>query len=162
LSEHELHGWRTFVQAHERLINRLDDALTAHTSLTLAEYEVMVHLSESPEWRKRMNELAEECNLSPSGLTRRFDSMVRSGLVERARCDADRRGVFAVLTAKGYELLVRAAPTHVDSVRRYFLDLLEPGELDLITAVFQRVGTEPTPERVMHAPLMRVPAGAQR
>ncbi len=140
LSPHESHAWRTFVAAHGRLLGHIDAAMSAQTSLTLAEYEVMVHLAESPDWRMRMNELADDCGLSPSGLTRRFDCMVRRGFVERARCDADRRGVFAVLLPRGHEVLVQATPTHVASVRRYFLDVLSQGELEMIGAALQRVG----------------------
>ena len=159
----ESRAWRTFVAAHGRLLGHIDAALVADTSVSLAEYEVLGRLSESPDWRMRMNELADGCGLSPSGLTRRFDSMVRDGLVDRARCDADRRGVFAVLLPKGHELLVQATPTHVANVRRFFLDVLGQDELTTIVAALQRVGVESADgSAIGSANTGRVAAVAQR
>ena len=49
--------------------------------MAFGDYEVLVVLSEAPERRMRMSELAEELCLSPSGLTRRLDRLTRDGLV---------------------------------------------------------------------------------
>ncbi len=115
--------------------------------MTLAEYEVLLHLSEADERQLRMNELADLCGLSPSGLTRRFDSMVRSGLVEREKCDDDRRGVFAVLTDHGLARLEEAKPTHLAGVRRVFVDPLDRSELETIAAAFDRIAPRPRSAR---------------
>ena len=111
-------AWRAFNAAHGRVIRELDHDLVATHHLSLAEYEVLMHLDEADDRRLRMNELAELCGLSPSGLTRRFDSMVRSELVRREKCDDDRRGVFAVLTENGHDRLAEAAPIYTQGVRR--------------------------------------------
>ena len=86
-----------------------------------------------------MNDLAERCGLSPSGLTRRFDGMARQNLVERRRCAEDRRGVLAVLTPTGFERLSATAPAHVASVRRHFVDHLTAEEMQTLSDVFGRV-----------------------
>ncbi len=139
LTEDEQRTWRAFIGAYTRLHAKLDAELLASSSLTLGEYEVMAHLSESPRWELRMNDLAERCGLSPSGLTRRFDGMARQNLVERRRCAEDRRGVLAVLTPTGFERLTATAPAHVASVRRHFVDHLTPDEMVVLADVFGRV-----------------------
>ena len=93
--------------------------------MTLAEYEVLLHLSEAPDHRLRMNELADLARLSPSGLTRRFDALVRRDWVVRERCDDDRRGVLAALTAEGLKQLKAATPVHTRGEREYFFDALD-------------------------------------
>jgi DNA-binding MarR family transcriptional regulator len=86
-----------------------------------------------------MNELAARCGLSPSGLTRRFDGLVRRGWVERRRVPGDKRGVFAALTAEGAEVLEQCAPHHVASVRRHFIDHLTEAEVAVLSEVFGRL-----------------------
>ena len=72
-----------------------------------------------------MSELADRLHLSPSGITRRIDGLVKSGLVERRPCPSDRRGSNAVLTPLGLKTLRTAAPTHVRGVREHFVDRLD-------------------------------------
>lgn len=129
LTPDEMRAWRSLVAATSRLMSTLDLELQAECDLALADYEVLVHLSESPEHRARMSELAEALHLSPSGLTRRIDRLARDGLVTRERCPSDRRGAFAVLTPGGYERLAGAAPCHLRHVREHFVDRVEPERL---------------------------------
>jgi DNA-binding MarR family transcriptional regulator len=129
LSDEEQTIWRQLLTVESRLQDRLDQDLRLNHSLTLAEYGVLVHLSEAGPAGLRMSELAERLLLSRSGLTRRFDSMVRAGLVERRSCPVDGRGAVAQLTAEGHARLEEAAPTHVSGVRRYLIDPLA-GRLD--------------------------------
>jgi DNA-binding MarR family transcriptional regulator len=140
LDPEEQEAWRTLITVHSRLLGRLDAELQACHGISLPDYEVLVHLSEAPGQDLRMAELAERLSLSPSGLTRRLDGLVRDGLVERRACPSDRRGSLAVLTPIGLAALEQAAPTHVEGVRRYLIDRLERDELlDLATA-FESVG----------------------
>jgi DNA-binding MarR family transcriptional regulator len=132
-------AWRAFNAAHGRVIRELDHDLNSTHHLSLAEYEVLMHLDEAPDGRLRMNELAELCGLSPSGLTRRFDSMVRSGLVRREKCDDDRRGVFAVLAETGHDRLTEAAPIYNEGIKRAFVAALRPEELDTVATACERI-----------------------
>lgn len=129
LTSEEMRAWRSLVAATSRLMSTLDLELQSECGLALADYEVLVHLSESPEHRARMSELADALHLSPSGLTRRVDRLARDGLVARERCPSDRRGAFAVLTPLGVERLAGAAPSHLRHVREHFVDRVEPGRL---------------------------------
>ena len=139
LDEVEMRAWRSLLGAHRRLLHRLDAELQASQGLSVSDYGVLVELSEADGGRMRMTELAERMLLSPSGLTRRLDSLVRSGLVERARCPTDRRGAFAVLTPAGRERLARAAPDHVDQVRRNFVDRLSRPQLTALADALEAV-----------------------
>ena len=107
----------------------LDQELQGEHRLTLAEYEVLAIISDAGEGGLRMQELAETLHLSPSGVTRRVDGMVRRGLVVRRQCSEDRRRSYAMLTDDGWNRLREAAPTHVRGVRAHFVDRLTERQL---------------------------------
>ena len=132
LDDEELRAWRSLVVAGNRLKAVLDAELVAEHGLAFGDYEVLVILSEAPDRRMRMSELAEELCLSPSGLTRRLDRLTRDGLVAREQCPADRRGSFAVLTPFGFSRLEAAAPDHVRGVREHLLDHLDRSQLRVL------------------------------
>jgi len=140
LDETEMAAWQAFLRASIRLMERLDGELEGH-GISLADYEILVHLSAEPAGELRMTELAARTLVSRSGLTRRLDRLVESGLVERRSCPTDRRGVFAVLTTAGRSRLEQAAPTHVEGVRRHFLSQVPRQDLqafsDALNAVVQ-------------------------
>jgi DNA-binding MarR family transcriptional regulator len=129
LDEDEQRAWRSLVGATGTLMSTLDAELQAEHGLSLADYEVLVGLSEAPEHRLRMTDFAAHLHLSPSGLTRRLDGLAKRGWVTRERCGSDRRGSYAVLTPEGMRRLVAAAPTHVRGVREHFIALLSRDEL---------------------------------
>ena len=133
-----MEAWQAFLRASIRLMDRLDAELDRH-GLSLADYEILVHLSGEASGELRMTELAARTLVSRSGLTRRLDRLVDSGLVERRNCPTDRRGVFAVLTDKGRRRLTEAAPTHVEGVRRHFISQLEGQDLPALAASLNAV-----------------------
>ncbi len=135
----EMRAWRSLLHATAQLNAVLDVELVAAHDLPLADYAVLVTLSEADDRRLRMHELAERLQLSPSGLTRRVDRLTRAGLVDRERCDTDGRGTFAVLTTRGLRRLEDAAPTHVDGVRRHFVDRLDRRSLATLGDLLDRV-----------------------
>src|SRR5262245_15929932 len=105
LNEPEMRAWQTLVSTTTGLLAVLDNELRAAHGLTLGDYEVLVHLSEAPDGYLRMTDLAAALHLSPSGITRRIDGLVKAGLVERKQCPTDRRGSNAVLTELGWKTL---------------------------------------------------------
>lgn len=131
----ETAAWRSFLTAGSRLLQRLDEDLLAATGLPLADYEVLSMLSHKEGDEMRMAALADCVLLSPSGLTRRLDRLVREGLVVRRACPTDRRGVLAALTPEGRRRLEEAAPVHVAGVRRLFLDGIERRQLTTLARV---------------------------
>jgi len=142
LNPAEMHAWRSLVQATTGLLAVLDNELQAAHGLSLGDYEVLVHLSEEPGRAIRMSELAARLHLSPSGITRRIDGLVKQGLVERQRCPNDRRGSNAVLTPLGLKALKTAAPTHVRGVREYFVDRLDDRQLAQLASVLARIDVD--------------------
>ena len=139
LTEPEMLAWRALVHTTTGLLGTLDNDLQAGHGLSFGDYEVLVHLSEAPGRAIRMSELAGRLRLSPSGITRRIDGLVNSGLVERSPCPNDRRGSNAVLTALGLETLRAAAPTHVRGVRAHFIDRLTVAQLEELTAALSSI-----------------------
>ena len=129
LSQPELRAWKALIEVTTGVLATLDVELRAAHGLSIGEYEVLVHISEAPEHSLRMTDLAARLKLSPSGITRRIDGLVRDGLVERRQCPSDRRGSNAVLTEKGLLRLEEAAPTHVRGVRAHFVDQLTERQL---------------------------------
>ena len=117
--------WRTFLHAHARLTRRLDDELRAAHNLSLAEYDALVQLAQAPGRRLRMSVLADRVLLSRSGITRLVDRLVADGMVERSTCATDARGAEASLTRVGLDRLRGASTTHLEGVRRYFLDSMD-------------------------------------
>lgn len=132
LDEAEARAWRNYVELIGELSAALEDDLVRSSGLTLGDYQVLVNLSEAPDQRLRMCDLAVRLQLSPSGLTRRLDGLVRTGLVERAASPDDRRVSLAALTEAGLETLRAAAPDHVVSVRRQMLDHLTREQVEAL------------------------------
>lgn len=119
----------------------LDADLQAEQRMSLSEYSVLRHLSESADGRMRMNELAAACDMSMSGMTRLAAKLESQGHLKRVRCERDARGLNAVLTDSGLHTLRRAWPTHLASVRRHVTDHLEGLDLDrLATALAAMAG----------------------
>ncbi len=139
LSEEQQQDWRAWLSASHLLNDRLSRDLQQQHGLTIADYEILVRLSEVPDRRLRMSELAEMTLSSRSRLSHQIDRMERAGLVERQVCEDDRRGAFAAMTDQGWTTLVAAAPDHVDSVRRHLVDLLSPKEFSALGAACQKV-----------------------
>lgn len=139
LDPEEAQAWRSYIEATTRVRQACDTALAAETGLTLDDYGILVALSESPEHRMRMNDLAAVLATSPSRMTYRIDRLVKLGHVCRESCPTDRRGSFAVLTPEGMEALRQAAPVHVASVRDNLVDHMTGEEFVALGRILQRV-----------------------
>ncbi len=134
-------AWRAYMDGHQRLATELNRQLQRDSELSLAEYRILVLLSEAPERSLRMSELADGVLSSRSRLTHQIRRLEADGLVSRSTCLEDGRGVVAELTDEGYRRLEAAAPGHVEAVRKGFIDLLTPAQLDLVADIFTRIDT---------------------
>jgi len=139
LTDTEQKAWRTFIESSWALHTHLEEDLRAQTGLSMNDYHVLVVLSEAPNRRLRMGELAGRLVFSPSRITYQINSMVKRRLVRKQPCPDDGRGQEAVLTDEGMQALEAAAPLHLITVRDSFIDLLDPDELDVIHRVFDKV-----------------------
>ena len=141
--------WRTYVDGSIRLTEIMDRDLKTRHGLSVSEYEILVRLSEAPERRLRMAELAENASQSRSRLSHTCARLESKGLVERDNCPNDKRGVFANLTDEGLAVLERAARDHVETVRDHFIDVIAPEDLEAVGrafgAVLKRLQNGPRP-----------------
>src|SRR2546423_13046003 len=85
LTDMEMDAWQALLHTHHQLTNTLDAELRSEHCLSLGDYDVLVRLARAPEHNLRMAELAQRVMISPSGLTRVVDGLVKEGLVERRR-----------------------------------------------------------------------------
>ena len=141
LTPTEMAAWRRYIVASRRLIEALDADLSQH-DLSMADYEILAQLSDAPDRRMRMAELAEIAMLSRSRLSHRMKVMEDAGWVRREACPDDKRGFFAVMTPKGWKAIVAAAPDHVESVRTRFVDKLSKSDQIVLAQIFERVGDD--------------------
>jgi DNA-binding MarR family transcriptional regulator len=139
LSETELYAWRGFMRAHACLAKRLDAELERAHGLPMTSYEVLHHLDDAGAGRMRMCDLAEQAQLSRSGLTRLVDRLEREGLLERCSCQHDARGAYACLTQLGRDRLARARGTHLAVVREHFFSRFSEPELDTLAHLWERI-----------------------
>ena len=144
LTDKEMRAWRTYIETFGDLIAAIERDLAEH-DLTLGDYQVFVYLSEAPNRSMRMCDLADLLQLSPSGLTRRLDGLVKAGFVTREPSTDDRRVMLATLTPSGFAVLEAAAPDHVESVRRHIFDHLDDAQVEAMASIFQAIkdGLEP-------------------
>jgi DNA-binding MarR family transcriptional regulator len=142
----QMAAWRAFLTAHARITDVLARELRERTGLPLTWYDVLVQLSEAPDRRLRMQELAARVLLSKSGLTRLIDRMEQEGLVTRYPCEDDRRGTYAQMTEEGRATIRGAAPTHLAGIVEHFGAHVEDDEADVLAAALARVVEELTGE----------------
>lgn len=135
----EMRAWRAYVDGGQRLMGVLNKDLQEGHDLSMAEYRILVMLSESIDGSIRMSDLADGVLSSRSRLTHQIRRMEVQDMVTRSTCVDDGRGVLAVITEEGRRRLAEAAPTHVLSVRRHLVDLLTPRELDVLGDIFEKV-----------------------
>lgn len=138
LTPAEMAAWRTFIETSGDLLRAIEKGLTPF-GLDRGDYQLLAMLSEAPDQRLRMCDLADSLRLTRSGLTRRMDGVLKKKLVTRVRSEEDGRVAFASLTPKGLELLKQAAPEHLESVRRLMIDLLSPSEIKAIASAFSKI-----------------------
>jgi DNA-binding MarR family transcriptional regulator len=139
LDDEEMRAWRGLVEVVGDVQASLEAELLEGFGITEGGYGVLVNLSEAPGRRLRMCDLAAQLHLSPSGLTRRLDGLVRQGLVTREPSEQDRRVTLAVLTDAGFAKLEAAAPAHVDGVRRHLIGNLSRTQIRQLGAAFDTV-----------------------
>jgi len=135
----ELRAWRGLLRAHACLAKRLDAELERSHHLPMSSYEVLHHLEEAAGGRMRMCDLADQAQLSRSGLTRLVDRLERDGLVSRCSCQHDARGSYACLSDDGRERLREARVTHLAVVREQFFSRFSEQELALLADMWERI-----------------------
>ena len=135
LDDREADAWRGFLRMQMHLEASLARQLATDSGLSHQDYGVLVALSEHPDGRIRLFELAEVLGWEKSRASHHVSRMAARGLVDKEPCDEDRRGAFVVLTPQGRSTIEEAAPGHVRTVRELFIDRLTPAQLDELRAM---------------------------
>ncbi|MFF3852853.1 MarR family winged helix-turn-helix transcriptional regulator [Micromonospora sp. NPDC002575] len=135
LDPDEQRTWRAYLAASRALMEKLDRELQRDAGMPHAYYEILVRLSEAPDRRLRMSDLADATGSSRSRLSHAAARLEESGWIRREDCPTDRRGQIAVLTDAGFATLAAAAPGHVEGVRRHLFDALSPAQVDQLRRI---------------------------
>jgi len=129
LTSEEQRAWRAYVAASHLLEDAVDRQLQQEAGMPHLYYSILASLSETPDRRLRMTELAERTKITRSRLTYAVTRLEKDGTVRREGCPTDKRGSIAVLTDEGMTLLERTAPGHVETVRASLFDHLTPEQV---------------------------------
>ena len=139
MSAEEQRVWRGYLTATRLLASQLDRELQRDSGIPHTYYEILVRLSEAPDRVMRMSDLAEASDSSRSRLSHAVARLEEAGWVRRTTCPTDRRGSFAVLTDAGFDVLVAAAPGHVEGVRQHLFDPLTPEQVATLGEICQLI-----------------------
>jgi DNA-binding MarR family transcriptional regulator len=139
LSDEEERAWRGYRRMRTLLDLHIARDMAQDSALSGSDYDVLSTLSEVRERSRRANDLAARLLWSTSRLAHHIGRMERRGLVRRDDCADDARGAAVSLTETGWATLRAAAPPHVRSVRRHFIDLLTPEELVVLATISAKV-----------------------
>ena len=118
--EERLDAWMALLHAQHAVTESVEAAVLAAAGIPLAWHEVLSRLARAPDGAARMQELAAAALLTKSGITRLIDRMEQAGVVRRTACDDDRRGTYAVLTARGRRVLERSQAAFLESIHERF------------------------------------------
>ncbi len=139
LTPAEERAWRAYRRMRARLDLQLARDLATDTGLSEADYDVLSSVSEADGQRLRLKELADSMLWSQSRLSHHVARMQQRGLVVREECASDGRGAVVALTRTGWRTIRKAAPGHVESVRRHLIDLLSPEEVETLGRIAEKV-----------------------
>ena len=139
LSDDEQRAWRAYIAMQAQLTARLGKRMQADSDLSHADFAVLVQLTDTPEERVRVVELARALQWEKSRVSHHVARMQKRGLVAREECPSDARGAFVVLTGEGRAAIEKAAPRHVEEVRRLVFDALTPDQVRALAEISERV-----------------------
>jgi DNA-binding MarR family transcriptional regulator len=130
--------WRRWVTLNARLSATLQRELQDDAGLSMQDYEVLVHLTDSAEGRVRVTDLARLLLWERSRVSHHVTRMESRRLVRREECAEDGRGAFVVITPQGRAAIEQAAPGHVNTVRLLVFDALSPEEIDAFATIIDK------------------------
>lgn len=129
LTDEQQRIWRNWLRLNRELTATLAREMASASDLSMADFAILVKLTDVPSGRVRISELADELGWERSRVSHQLKRMQGRELVERSECVEDGRGSFVGITATGRDAIAQAAPPHVETVRRLFIDHLDEGEL---------------------------------
>ena len=142
LKPDELETWKTLNLLITMLPTALGGQLQRDSNLSFLEYYVLAVLADQPDRRVRMSLLAFLANSELSRLSHLMRRLEKRGLVRREPDPTDGRFTLAILTAAGHAEGIKAAPGHVDHVRRLIFDVLDVTEQHALRDALKKILTK--------------------
>lgn len=139
LNDDEQVLWRKTLQFQQLMDLAIDRQLERDAGLSLADYSVLVTLSEADGAGLRAREVGSKLGWDRSRVSHQVRRMEKRGLVAKTACETDGRGTMIALTDQGQKAIEASAPQHVEQVRSLFIDDLNEDELRTLSKVFKRV-----------------------
>jgi DNA-binding MarR family transcriptional regulator len=139
LDENEQRAWRGLLTMYTQLTAHLARQMSADSDLSMADFAVLVSLTDELGGRVRAYALAESLGWEKSRLSHQLARMAARGLVERTDCSEDGRGQIVSVTPAGRAAIEAAAPAHVENVRRVFIDVLTPAQIKALNSISEAV-----------------------
>ncbi len=136
-------AWEGLLEVARRLRRGAEGRLLETVDLSVSMLGITGRLSRAEQRTLRQTALAEAMGLSLSRVSRVIDLLEQRGLVERRTCPTDARATNVTLTEPGSALTARAQQELYEFVRSAFFDPLQPGEVEMLAAVFMRLLNEP-------------------
>lgn len=134
-----LDAWGSLLRVHAEVVARVERDLKETDDISLTWFDVLLVLSDAPDKRLRMGDLAAGIVLSKSALTRSVDRLETEGYLKREKCPDDDRVFYAVLLPKGAAALAKARVIYREGIRRYFADGLTKRELNDLDGSLSKV-----------------------
>ena len=138
LDAREDRAWRAFQHANHQLSAHLNRGLQ-ELGLSGADYQILAVLSEHDDDRMPAHELCTTLGWEKSRVSHQVRRMQNDGLIGREPNPDDARSTMVCLLPAGRAAIEKAAPRHVEDVRRNFIDLLSPAELDTLATLNERI-----------------------
>lgn len=128
----QLRVWRDFIETSEALRSTLASRMQNASKLSLADYQVLLTLSEAESSRLRSSELAARVGWERSRLSHHLGRMERRGLIRREPCPDDSRGAEVVLTEAGQSAFKNGSRPHLEDVQELFVGALSERQLEAV------------------------------
>jgi DNA-binding MarR family transcriptional regulator len=128
-----------YMRVQLRMNYEINSQLQRDSDLSLADYHVLNALSTAPEHKMRVSDLAAMIGWERSRASHHLRRLCDRGLTERVQSEDDGRATDAVLTTKGMNAIVAAAPAHVALVRKLFFEPLPEELVSPFTAALEHI-----------------------
>jgi len=142
----ELAIWRSLLDTTGELRRILGAQLLQESSLSPADYQVLLALREADGRRLRSSELAASIDWERSRLSHHLGRMERRGLIRRDECATDSRGAEVSLTEDGAAAFRRASAPHLRAIKKHFADALTPEQFAALAEILQTLQNHLHPE----------------
>ena len=144
LEPEQQQAWRAYVRMQGELNAHLSRQMSVDSDISMADFAVLVQLTDTPDERVRVLELARFLHWEKSRISHHVARMEKRGLVRRENCRSDGRGSFVVLTDLGRSAIEEAAPAHAETVNKLVFDLLDDSEVAALREISEKIFTRLT------------------